>query len=138
MLVAQLDDLTPRQVWELLKLRVDVFVVEQHCPYEEIDSIDLTATHILAYDGPLVGYARVYAEEGVWHLGRLCVGKQARGTGLAQEIMHRALQLCDGPVHLTAQTPLVSWYEAFGFEVSGEEFDWDGIPHTPMRKKFLR
>lgn len=130
MLVGKLDELTPRQVYQLLKLRVDVFVVEQQCPYEEIDDIDATATHILALEeGAVVGCARVY--DG--HVGRLCVDKRHRGTGLAQAIMTRALELCDGPVEITAQAPLASYYEQFGFAQVGEEFDWDGIPHVPMR-----
>lgn len=135
MRVAKLGELSPHEVWELLKLRVDVFVVEQQCAYAEIDEIDPAALHILAYDGALAGCARVYTEDGRWHLGRLCVAKKHRGTGLAQEIMATTIQQCVGPIEITAQSPLVSWYERFGFAVSGPEFDWDGIPHTPMRRK---
>lgn len=134
MLVGNLEQLTAQQVYQLFKLRVDVFVVEQRCPYEEIDDIDASATHILALDGGnVVGCARVYRED-EWHVGRLCVEKQQRGTGLAQDIMKQALALCDGPVTLTAQAPLRTYYEQFGFAQVGEEFDWDGIPHVPMRR----
>lgn len=132
MLAKRLDELTPRQVFQLFKLRVDVFVVEQQYPYEEIDDIDATATHILAFEGDqLLGCARVY--DG--HVGRLCVAKQARGTGLAQRIMAQALELCDGPIDITAQSPLRPYYEQYGFVQVSKEFDWDGIPHVPMRRE---
>lgn len=136
MIVATLGQLSAHQAWELFKLRVDVFVVEQQCPYEEIDMIDAEATHVLAYESErLVGCARVYAEQGEWHLGRLCVAPEHRGTGLAGKIMQTAMAQCQGDIVLSAQSPLVRWYQAFGFEVSGPEFDWDGIAHTPMRRK---
>lgn len=135
MLAATLDQLTPRQVWQLFKLRVDVFVVEQQCPYEEIDQWDVVAKHVLAFDGEnLVGCARLYREE-LWHLGRLCVAPSHRGTGLGQDIMRHCLGLVDGPVALDAQSPLAAWYEKFGFVVTGPEYDWDGIPHLPMLRK---
>ncbi|MEJ5927718.1 GNAT family N-acetyltransferase [Corynebacterium sp. H128] len=138
MLTSPLAELTPYQCFQLFKLRVDIFVVEQQCAYEEIDEVDALAStrHVLAFDGPsLAGAARVFpdAEGHTWHIGRLCVAPPYRGSGLATQIMQTCLALCEGPAVLTAQSPLVDYYAAFGFQPSGPEFDWDGIPHTPMR-----
>ena len=129
-----LDARTAYGVW---RLRQDVFVVEQNCPYPDLDGRDLEegTRHVLLRDGDeLVGYARVLDDGEVWRIGRVVLAGRARGRGLADPLLETALQVCpDRPVVMDAQSPLRAWYERFGFEVSGEEFLDDGIPHLPMR-----
>ncbi|HET7194595.1 MAG TPA: GNAT family N-acetyltransferase [Nocardioides sp.] len=129
-----LDAGTAYEVW---RLRQEVFVVEQECPYPDLDGRDLEegTRHVLLRDGDeLTGYARVLDDGDVWRIGRVALTRQARGRGLADALLETALQICpDRPVVMDAQTPLRGWYERFGFEVSGEEFLDDGIPHLPMR-----
>ena len=129
-----LDAGTAYEVW---RLRQEVFVVEQECPYPDLDGRDLEegTRHVLLRDGDeLMGYARVLDDGDVWRIGRVALTRQARGRGLADPLLETALQICpDRPVVMDAQTPLRGWYERFGFEVSGEELLDDGIPHLPMR-----
>ena len=129
-----LDARTAYGVW---RLRQDVFVVEQNCPYPDLDGRDLEegTRHVLLRDGDeLVGYARVLDDGDVWRIGRVVLAGRARGRGLADPLLETALQVCpDRPVVMDAQSPLRAWYERFGFEVSGEEFLDDGVPHLPMR-----
>lgn len=130
-----LDATTAYAVW---RLRQQVFVVEQECPYPDLDGRDLeTGTrHVLLQDGAeLLGYARVLDDGEVWRIGRVVLDPRARGKRLADALLHTALQVCGGrDVVLDAQAPLAGWYASFGFEVSGPEFLEDGIPHLPMRR----
>jgi ElaA protein len=129
-----LDAATAYAVW---RLRQQVFVVEQDCPYPDLDGRDDEpgTRHVLLRDGlDLVGYARVLDDGKVWRIGRVVLAPEARGRGLADQLMRTALQVCpDRDVVMDAQSPLAKWYETFGFEVTGEEFLDDGIPHLPMR-----
>lgn len=141
-----LQDLSALEVHHLYKLRVDVFVNEQQCPYAEIDDIDAlpTTLHITAWENEeLAGVARLFPDEidgeKVAHFGRFVVAPSHRGSGLSQGIMNHALRLCDEhfphqPVFLTAQAPLETYYGSFGFTRCGETFDDEGIPHVPMKK----
>lgn len=130
----QLDVATAYAVW---RLRQDVFVVEQECPYPDLDGRDDepgTRHVVLDDDGAVLGCARVLDDGDVWRVGRVVLARDARGHGLADAVMDRALQLCEGrDVVLDAQSPLAGWYATFGFEVDGPEFLEDGIPHLPMR-----
>ena len=134
-----LDAPTAYAVW---KLRQDVFVVEQECPYPDLDGRDDEpgTRHVLLRDDDLLlGYARVLDDGEVWRIGRVVLAPQARGGGLADVVMDVALQVAKGrDVVLDAQTPLVRWYATLGFEVDGPEFVEDGIPHTPMRLPLTR
>ncbi|WP_028643478.1 GNAT family N-acetyltransferase [Nocardioides sp. URHA0020] len=129
-----LDGPTAYAVW---RLRQDVFVVEQDCPYPDLDGRDAepgTRHVLLRDDDVLLGYARVLDDRRCWRIGRVVLARAARGKGLADLVMSTALQVAqDRDVVLDAQSPLAGWYATFGFEVSGEEFLEDGIPHLPMR-----
>ncbi|GAA1798445.1 GNAT family N-acetyltransferase [Nocardioides hankookensis] len=130
----QLDAATAYAVW---RLRQDVFVVEQECPYPDLDGRDDepgTRHVVMDEDGAVVGYARVLDDSDAWRIGRVVLAPSARGRGLADAVMDVALQLSKGrDVVLDAQSPLAGWYATFGFEVDGPEFLEDGIPHLPMR-----
>ena len=129
----ELDARTAYDVW---RLRQSVFVVEQACPYPDLDGRDTEpgTRHVLLEDDGLLGYARVLDDGEVWRIGRVLLAPAARGRGLADPLMHTALSVCPGrDVVLDAQSPLTGWYATLGFEVDGPEFVEDGIPHLPMR-----
>lgn len=135
--VAGFVDLDPSTLYALLRLRVDVFVVEQRCPYPELDGRDDEpgARHLwLDRDGPH-GYLRILTEpDGSARIGRVCVAAGSRGSGLSGRLMSAALDLI-GPgarVVLDAQAHLVGFYRGFGFVADGPEYLEDGIPHVPM------
>jgi ElaA protein len=133
-----LDATTAYAVW---RLRQDVFVVEQQCPYPDLDGRDDepgTRHVLLRDDDTVLGYARVLDDDPLWRIGRMLLAKPARGQGLADHVMRTALHVVDQldasrDVVLDAQAPLATWYATFGFEVVGEEYLEDGIPHLPMR-----
>jgi ElaA protein len=131
------DMLDPYAVYGICKIRQDVFIVEQQCPYPDLDARDVdpeTRHVLLMIDDALLGYARVLDDGDVWRIGRVLLAPDARGRGWADHIMSTALQVSEGrDVVLDAQSPLAPWYATFGFEVVGEEFLDDGIPHLPMR-----
>ncbi|GAA1134821.1 GNAT family N-acetyltransferase [Nocardioides aquiterrae] len=124
-------------LYAICQVRQAVFVVEQECPYPDLDGRDLEpgTQHVTALlDDVIVGYARVLDDGDVWRIGRVLLTPPARGKGLADPLMQASLGLAQGrDVVLDAQTPLVDWYATFGFQVDGPEFLEDGIPHTPMR-----
>ncbi len=132
------EQLDPRTAYAVWRLRQQVFVIEQDCPYPDLDGRDLEpdTRHVVLEDGDeVLGYARVLDDRDVWRIGRVALGPAARGRGLADVLMTTALQVCCGrDVVLDAQSPLADWYAGFGFEVTGPEFVEDGIPHLPMSR----
>jgi ElaA protein len=134
---AALDPLTAYSLW---KLRQDVFVVEQECPYPDLDGRDLApeTRHVVMEDdgGVVLGCARVLDDGDEWRIGRVALHRTVRGQGWADRLMQAALAVCpDRDVVLDAQSPLATWYATFGFEVCGPEFLDDGIPHLPMVRR---
>ncbi|MFC0004005.1 GNAT family N-acetyltransferase [Micromonospora siamensis] len=137
--VASFDELDVHTFHDLLRLRIDVFVVEQECAYPELDGRDVEpGTRHLWLPGPdgPAAYLRVLADPGgVARIGRVVVAPAARGAGLAGRLVTAALRLVgDRPCVLEAQSHLVGLYARHGFTVSGPEYVEDGIPHTPMRR----
>jgi ElaA protein len=136
--VVGFDELDARTAYAVWRLRQDVFVVEQACPYPDLDGRDLEpgARHVLQRDGDLlVGYARVLDEPDAWRVGRVLLHPDARGRGLSGALMRAALDACPGrDVVLDAQSPLRRWYQSLGFAVAGPDYVEDGIPHVPMRR----
>ena len=133
------DGLGARTAYDVWRLRQQVFVVEQDCPYPDLDGRDLepTARHVVLLDegDVVVGTLRVL-DDGNWaRIGRVVVAPSARGRGMAAVLMDEAMALCgDREVRLDAQTGLTGFYEGYGFEVTGPEFDEDGIMHVPMSR----
>lgn len=137
--IASFADLSARAFHDLLRLRVDVFVVEQECPYPELDGRDVEpgTRHLwLEHAGMPVAYLRVLAEpDGRPRIGRVVVAKEARGEGYAGRLMAAALaEIGERPCVLEAQSHLVDFYVRHGFAVDGPEYLEDGIAHTPMRR----
>lgn len=136
---AHLSVIDPVTLYRIMALRTDVFVVEQNCAYPELDGRDLEPTTRLVWaqaDGAVLATLRLLIEaDGTARIGRVATSSPARGTGLAAELMERALELAAGrTVVLHAQSYLVGWYERFGFVRTGPDFDDDGIAHAPMRR----
>ncbi|MEV0610502.1 GNAT family N-acetyltransferase [Polymorphospora rubra] len=137
--VATFADLDTRTLHDLLRLRVDVFVVEQECAYPELDGRDTEpgTRHLwLARGGTPVAYLRILADpHGVARIGRVLVAREARGDGLAGRLMTEALRVVgDRPSVLDAQAHLAGFYARFGYTATGPEYVEDGIPHIPMRR----
>lgn len=135
------DDLPPRLAYAAWRLRQEVFVVEQDCPYPDLDGRDVepATRHVLLVEGDeLLGYLRVLDEgpDGeVARVGRVVLAPAARGRGLGGPLMRAALDVVGDRVSvLSAQAPLAGWYGAHGYVVSGDGYDEDGIPHLPMTR----
>ncbi|MFC5207896.1 GNAT family N-acetyltransferase [Pseudonocardia sulfidoxydans] len=135
-------DLDAATLYELLRLRVDVFVVEQACAYGELDGRDLEprARHYwLAGHGspePVLGTIRLLKEPGGgYRIGRLCTARDVRGRGLGRRLVEAALaEVGSGECVLDAQDHLADFYRGYGFEPVGPAYDWDGVAHVPMHR----
>lgn len=134
---ALFDELDPRALHDLLRLRVDVFVVEQDCAYPEIDGRDVepATRHLwVEVDGEVAAYLRTLVDaDGTRHLGRVATHRDHRGKGYAARLVGEALRtLGEGQVQIGAQAHLEGWYARFGFGRSGPDYLEDGILHLPM------
>ncbi|MBT0769178.1 GNAT family N-acetyltransferase [Kineosporia sp. J2-2] len=133
-------EIDPHTLYRLLKLRVDVFVVEQECPYPELDGRDLESgsEHLWFSDadGPTAYLRTLTDPDGALRIGRVCTRADARGRSLAGKLMTTLLAGTDDgrDVVLDAQAHLSGWYARFGFTADGPEYVEDGIPHVPMRR----
>jgi Predicted acyltransferase len=136
---AALDELDPRTLYRILALRSQVFVVEQDCAYLDLDGRDAEPGALQLWierDGTVLATLRLLSDDaGTVRIGRVATVPEARGSGLAAQLMTRALALAgDREIVLDAQTYLHDWYVRFGFVRDGADFVEDGIPHVPMRR----
>lgn len=140
--IKSFDELNKNELYDLLKLRSEVFVVEQNCVYQDIDDKDIKGTHFFGQDGSdLIAYLRV-TEAGVLYpnhisIGRVVIKKTHRNKKLGNEILANAIDFCrkkfpKTPIKISAQTHLKSFYNQLGFEFKGEAYLEDGIPHCAM------
>ena len=133
-------ELTPQDLHDIVRLRCDVFVVEQRCAYPELDGRDTEeGTRHVWIRGtdtdPVAAYARLLDDgEGIARVGRVVTAAAERGKGLAAQLVDYLVEGHQGSIVLDAQTYLVEWYESRGFARDGDNFVEDGIPHTPMRR----
>lgn len=137
---AAFDHLTGAEVYRLCRLRVDVFVVEQQCPYPELDGRDVEPATLHLWfedgDGEVVATIRVLDDGGSRAIGRVATAAAHRGQGLAARLIEAGIARCAGvPITLGAQAHLEGWYARFGFARSGPGYVEDGIPHVPMRRE---
>ncbi len=136
---AVVADIDAAKLYAILRLRAEVFVVEQACAYLDPDGRDLEpGARLLWIDGDapgeVVATARVLDEGDRRVVGRIATAPSARGQGLGALLLGHFLATTQGPWSLEAQSRLVDWYAAFGFEPAGPEYLEDGIPHTHMRR----
>ncbi|SIS10870.1 GNAT family N-acetyltransferase [Williamsia sterculiae] len=134
-------DLDTTTLYDILQLRVDVFVVEQACPYAELDGKDLLGDtrHLwLEHDGRVICTLRLLEEHQqgkTFRIGRLCTERSERGQGHTTRLLQTALaEVGSDPCLIDAQTYLVDMYAKHGFAPEGPEYVLDGIPHVPMRR----
>ena len=140
--IKRFPELTAEELYALLKLRVDVFVVEQRCPYPELDGLDREALHIwLEEDGRVLAYLRVMdrgAESEYVSIGRVVAAERRRGLGtrVLGEGLRAAKEVFGArAVYLEAQTYARGLYEKQGFRQISAEFLLDGIPHIKMLRE---
>lgn len=135
------NELTLEELYEILKLRSEVFVVEQNCIYNDIDGKDLTSSHIMIKEnGKIKAYLRAL-QPGVSYeaasLGRVLVSPDARGKGYAKAIVTKGVEYILNNFNTTkitigAQEYLKNFYSEIGFKPISEVYDEDGIPHLDM------
>ena len=140
--IRRFDELSARELYAILKLRVDVFVAEQNCPYHELDDRDQDAVHVWLEDiDGILAYLRIMdkgVESEYVSLGRVVTAK--RRNGLGTRILAEGIRIANDIFHtdtlyLEAQTYAVPFYETAGFQVISEPFMEDGIPHVKMLRK---
>ncbi len=131
-------DLTPAGLYALLRLRISIFVIEQNCPYQELDGLDLlqTTRHFwLESDGAPIACLRLLEEDREFRIGRVCTVSELRGRGLSRRLMEAALaEVGDAACALEAQVQAKGVYASFGFVPDGEPYLEDDIPHITMRR----
>lgn len=140
------SELTVPLLYALLKLRCEVFVVEQTCPYLDVDGDDLVGEnrHLLGWQGDeLVAYARILKSNDDFSpvaIGRVIVSASVRGEKLGHQLMSRAVASClqhwpQHALYLSAQAHLQPFYQQFGFQPVTDIYDEDGIPHIGMARE---
>jgi ElaA protein len=141
--VKTFQELSTQELYNLLQLRSEVFVVEQDCVYQDVDGKDHKALHVLGYNNKrLVAYTRVfqpgdYFEEA--SIGRVVVKESQRQHKFGYDIMNASIKAVQqkykiSKIRISAQTYLKSFYNSLGFNEVGEEYLEDGIPHINMLK----
>ena len=140
--VVPFAELTVHELYAILRLRAEVFVVEQTCYYQDLDDKDQRALHLLAsVDGKLAGYTRLL-DKGISYpdyasIGRVVTAPFARGKGLGRPLMQESIKTIFAhyghqPLKISAQAHLQAYYNSVGFEGVGAIYDEDGIPHRAM------
>ena len=133
--------LTPAELYAILRLRIEVFIVEQNCVFQDADNKDIYCHHLMLFENKqLVAYARLvppglsYNEMSI---GRVVSSKSVRRTGAGSQLMELAIKYCrqifgDGPIRIGAQYYLEKFYSDLGFTRTGDIYDEDGIDHIEM------
>lgn len=137
------QELSTSELYEILRVRAEVFVVEQTCVYQDLDGKDQESLHLFyEEDGKILAYLRIFMkseEEKLAQIGRVLT--IVRGTGLGGKLLRDGLHaakedLAAREVYIEAQCYAVGYYEKAGFRITSEEFLEDGIPHVEMRVGF--
>ncbi len=135
--------LTPFEIYDILKLRIEVFVIEQNCLYQDLDDKDKFCEHLIGVnkDGEIMSYARI-VPKGISYndyvsIGRVIVSQKARGTQEGYNLMSRAIKICNtnwprSPIKISAQAHLQNFYGKCGFKAVGSLYLEDEIPHIAM------
>ena len=136
------NQLSTEELYEIFRLRIEVFIVEQNCPYQDADGKDLSSYHLMGFDtnNRLIAYARIipsgisYKEVSI---GRVVSSPKIRRTKTGEELMQEIMQFIvqqfgEVPVRISAQSYLQKFYEKFGFVVVSDEYLEDNIPHKEM------
>lgn len=132
-------ELSAAELYEIWRIRDIVFAVEQQCDEADVDGLDLMPQCIHLWiagdDGQIDAYLRAYTNESGRHFGRVATRRQARGRGLATQLIEAVIDSWgDEPIAIGAQAHLHDWYAGFGFVQSGDGYVEAGIDHVPMRR----
>ncbi|MEL1253519.1 GNAT family N-acetyltransferase [Flavobacterium sp. DGU38] len=139
--IKSFDELTNHELYDMLRLRSDVFVVEQNCPYLDLDNKDQKSFHLLYYvDSELAGVTRLLPAGLSYNeisIGRVVIARSHRGLGLGRKLMEVSIEACEEKfgkvsIRISAQYHLSKFYQSLGFTEQGEVYDEDGIPHIGM------
>lgn len=142
--VKKFDELTVPELYQIIKARVDIFVVEQDCPYPDLDGYDQKALHLwVEEEGVVLAYCRIFPKGIKYNetsLGRVLTTEQGRGKGLGKNLISYAVQIIENrlktsEIRISAQDYLLHFYESFGFVDTGKKYLEDNIPHTEMLRK---
>ena len=136
------SDLSTDLLYDLMRIRQEVFIVEQECPYLDADGKDQKGYHVtMEFQNQLVGYTRllplIVSYPDYTSIGRVVIGKSARGKGWGYPLMQYSIDQCkalwpNDKIKISAQAHLKGYYEQCGFEWTGEEYLEDDIPHIGM------
>jgi len=138
------NELSTKELYSLLQLRSDIFVVEQKCIYNDLDGLDELAYHLLnKIDDEVIGYARILPPHTRFtnaSIGRLVVSKNHRFKGIARQLMNEAAQWISDEwqvdcIQISAQKYLKEFYRSLGYQIISDEYLEDGIPHLKMELK---
>lgn len=141
-LIKNFDELTKRELYDILRMRSEVFVAEQSSPYNDVDGADFSALHLFAYDGETLAASMRVLPAGAAYdtpsFGRVAVAQAYRRRGLARDMVERGISIARaefGNCVLTigAQVYLTEFYRSFGFIEISEPYDDAGVPHVDMR-----
>jgi ElaA protein len=143
-ILKQFDNLTPKELYKILQLRNEVFIVEQKCPYQDCDNKDIYAWHLMGTQGEkLQAYSRLLApgiSYGESSIGRIVSSPSVRKTGMGKKLMHESIKQVrnlfnTNTIRIGAQLYLQKFYESFGFVRDGDIYLEDNIPHILMLKE---
>ena len=141
LVVKTFDELNTRELYEILRVRAAVFVVEQECAYQDVDGIDLRSVHAFLWDEDGIhAYLRVFEKDArTAQMGRMLTVQ--RGAGLGGRLLKEGIRIArdvlkKDVLYIEAQTYATGFYEREGFKVTSEEFLEDGIPHVKMELEF--
>ncbi|UHO38412.1 GNAT family N-acetyltransferase [Chryseobacterium capnotolerans] len=142
--VKTFEEFTVSELYAVLKARIDVFVIEQNCPYPDLDNYDQKAVHIWAEEnGDVLAYCRIF-DKGIKYdetsIGRVLTTEKGRGKSLGKLLIKYAVDIIENRFHtseirISAQDYLLRFYGDFGFEDTGKKYLEDDIPHTEMIRK---
>lgn len=135
------DNLSPGDVYNFLKLRQDIFIIEQDCIYDDIDSLDFESEHLMLYDNSiLAAYSRIVPAGKKFDypsIGRIAVAMNYRNKGLGRKLVEKSIELLREDGHeaiiIEAQVYLQRFYESAGFIKISDPYELDGIVHIKMR-----
>ena len=139
--IKKFDELSVKELYIILQLRSEVFVVEQNCVFQDMDDKDQSSYHLMGWENNiLIAYTRLVPPGIVYQfpsIGRVITSQSARGTGIGKHLMERSIEETEKlfgkvPIKIGAQVYLKEFYNSFGFKQSGDIYDEDGIDHIEM------
>lgn len=140
--IKKFEELSSIELYQILQLRSEVFVVEQNCVYQDIDSRDLDSFHVMAkFNNEIMGYSRLLPKgisyEAYCSIGRVLIQKNHRIRNYGKKLMQKSIEYCqlhfDAPIKISAQLYLEKFYRSLGFTSVSAPYLEDDIPHIAMK-----